>query len=165
MKIRPLKLVCLIASLVWGTLLHAAAQGPPQGPPPSPVVEALDRNEDRELSSREIRNAPKSLLKLDKDKDGSLSKEELRPKPKRERRRSSGNDEGRPKPPNSPLISAIDTDQSGDLSKAEILNAAEALIALDRNEDGELNSDEAGLKRPEGGGGKGGGRPGPPPRR
>lgn len=172
MKIRPWKLICLVATLIWGTLLHAGAQGPPQGPPPSPIVEALDRNEDQQLSSREIRNATKALLKLDKDNNGSLSESELKPKPKRERRRRKNeSEEERPKPPKPPLLSALDTDQSGDLSKAEILNAAEALIALDRDEDGALSSDEAGLKRPERGnaqgspGQGGGGRPGPPPRR
>ncbi|MDB4537801.1 hypothetical protein N9230_04220 [Akkermansiaceae bacterium] len=86
--------------------------------------------------------------------------------------RAGSDDEERPKPPKSPLITALDTDQSGDLSKSEIQNAPEALIKLDRDEDGELSSDEAGIRGPQGGDGGqggggqgGGGRPGPPPRR
>ena len=39
-------------------------------------MEALDTNEDGELSKEEIANATKSLTALDKDRDGKLSQKE-----------------------------------------------------------------------------------------
>ena len=51
---------------------------PPRPPQPqnSPLMEALDTNEDGELSKEEIANAIKSLTALDIDRDGKLSQEE-----------------------------------------------------------------------------------------
>lgn len=69
-------------------------------------------------------------------------------------------DEGRPNPrggqgrtgrpaagavrglPATPLLMALDTDRNGELSAAEITNAAAALKALDQNRDGRLTRDE-----------------------
>lgn len=50
-----------------------------RGFPPMPLMTALDKNADGELSAEEIEQASKSLLTLDKDKDGKLSAEEMRP--------------------------------------------------------------------------------------
>ena len=168
-----MKATPLIPIILAGTLLGAAAQGPQgqQGPPPDPVVASIDKNHDREISSREIKNSAKSLLKLDKDKDGTLSEEELKPEqPKRERRRKNKRGEGGnppPKRPPSSILNTLDTDSSGDLSKEEIAAAPESLAKLDQDDDGELSSEEAGLGKPGGGGGgPGGGGPpgdGPPP--
>lgn len=47
------------------------------GPPPSPVVEALDVNQDHEISAREIAGAAASLKKLDKNRDGKLTHDEI----------------------------------------------------------------------------------------
>lgn len=47
--------------------------------------------------------------------------------------------EGPPKPP---VVTALDTDGDGTLSKAEIGNASKALIKLDRNNDGKLTREE-----------------------
>ena len=160
----------LIAILLTGSSLHLVAQGPPQGPPPDPIVTALDKNEDQKLSSFEIRGAIKSLLKLDKNKDKSLSADELRPEPpkgRRSKRKSEGEEGDQPKgPPASPLMTALDKDQSGDLSKEELAAAEESLRKLDSDDDGKLSTEEAGLGR-QGGPGQGGGggeRPnGPPP--
>jgi hypothetical protein len=58
--------------------------GPPDGPPPPfppphPLMVALDKDRDGELSSKEILDAAKAIKTLDKDGDGILSHEELRP--------------------------------------------------------------------------------------
>lgn len=89
-------------------------EGPPrsrdgrQGPPPCPLMQALDTNHDHVLSAEEIANAPAALKKLDKNGDGKLSEDELRPAgpPERERRgpaergrRRSGPDRARPDGP------------------------------------------------------------------
>lgn len=161
----------IIPAIALGLLLPNVGFSRPQGPPPSPVVEALDKDRDRELSSREIKNASKALLKLDEDDDNALSAEEIRPEPPRGERRRNRDDadaERPPGPPPSELIKAIDADGSGDLSEAEIAGASEALLKLDSDEDGELSTEEAGLGRPGGPGGQGGpppgGQGGPPPR-
>lgn len=171
-----MKTTHLIVLLLAGTCAPSIAQRP-QGPPPTdPVIEAIDKNGDKKLSSREIRNAAKSLLKLDKNKDKTLSEDELRPEPPegRNRRKNKEEEEARPPaPPASPIFSAIDTDGDGSLSEEEIEAASESLTKLDTDENGKLDSEEAGLKEddenggpsgrsgpPQGGQGKGG----PPPR-
>jgi Ca2+-binding EF-hand superfamily protein len=50
-------------------------------PPPSPVINALDKNSDGVISASEIANAPAALLTLDKNGDGQLTRDELRPPP------------------------------------------------------------------------------------
>jgi Ca2+-binding EF-hand superfamily protein len=73
----------------------------------------------------------------------------------------------------SPILSAIDTNHDGVLSAAEIAASATELKKLDKNGDGKLTRDEAGIhmeqvRRPGPGGGRGEGRreeetPAPPP--
>ena len=46
---------------------------------PSPIMAALDADQDGTLSASEIANATAALKKLDKDGDGKLSGEEIRP--------------------------------------------------------------------------------------
>jgi Ca2+-binding EF-hand superfamily protein len=85
-------------------------------PRPSLLMQALDTDNDGELSAAEIANAVAALKKLDKNGDGKLSADELRPPaPEGERR---GPNAG---------------------------NAAEALarlMAFDKNGDGKLSADE-----------------------
>ena len=45
----------------------------------NPIFQALDTDEDGELSKSEIKNAAKSLRKLDKNKDGQITADEVRP--------------------------------------------------------------------------------------
>jgi EF hand len=52
---------------------------PPPPPPPHPLMIALDKDRDGELSAGEILDAPKSIKSLDKNGDGTLSHDELRP--------------------------------------------------------------------------------------
>jgi hypothetical protein len=56
-----------------------AFEGPEGGPPPHPLMIALDKDRDGTLSKQEIADAPKALLSLDRDGDGTLSRDELRP--------------------------------------------------------------------------------------
>jgi EF hand len=60
-----------------------------------------------------------------------------------------------------PIIAALDADRDGVISAEEIANAANALLQLDKNGDGQLTPDEF---HPEGRPPRGGGRPpgGPP---
>src|SRR5258708_37858995 len=46
------------------------------------------------------------------------------------------------------VLKALDTDQDGVISAAEIANAAEALLTLDRNGDNKLSAEECGLGIP-----------------
>jgi hypothetical protein len=54
--------------------------GPGGGPPPSPLMTALDKDGDGTLSADEIKAASQALQALDQDGDGSLSRTELRPR-------------------------------------------------------------------------------------
>ncbi len=60
-------------------------QGPPEGrrgefgPPPMPLMLALDADNDGTISADEIENAATALKKMDRNGDGSLSSDELRP--------------------------------------------------------------------------------------
>ena len=71
-----------------------------------------------------------------------------------------GGDDGL-RPPGPPIIAALDTDRDGELSAAEIRNAAAALKTLDHNHDGMLDNSEL---DPHDGGPPAGGLDGPPGR-
>jgi hypothetical protein len=65
--------------------------------------------------------------------------------------------------PVSPVIAALDVNGDGVIDATEIANAANALLTLDKNGDGQLTPDELRPAHPEGGpGGKHGQRPPPP---
>lgn len=63
-------------------------------------------------------------------------------------------------PPRFPLMTTLDANSDGEISAAELDNAAEALKKIDANKDGKLTRDEM-FARPSGGRGPGGGGPGP----
>ena len=84
----------MIKSLLAGAILTAAGvaatvlaqppgengrEGRPQGPPPNPIVAALDKDGDHEISADELKEATASLLTLDKNGDGKLTDGETRP--------------------------------------------------------------------------------------
>lgn len=55
-------------------------RGPDDRPrPPHPVMDALDKDGDREISEEEINNAVAALKSLDKNSDGKLTDDEIRP--------------------------------------------------------------------------------------
>ncbi len=60
------------------------------------------------------------------------------------------------RPPQPPIIAALDLDQNDVISAVEIANAGTALKSLDRNNDGQLGADECRPARPSGIGGTGG---------
>ncbi|RYD49175.1 MAG: hypothetical protein EOP85_02155 [Verrucomicrobiaceae bacterium] len=163
-------ITCLLA---LATVLGASAQKPqPRGerrpPPPPPLIAVIDSDHDGILSAKEIESASEAIAKLDQNGDGELTPEEMRmpsppdpPKPPKD----GQNHNERPRPPLPPVIAALDADQDGTLSAAELDAAPEALKTLDKNGDGELSPEEL---RPHGpppheGGRKGGRRPPGPP--
>jgi outer membrane protein assembly factor BamB len=128
-------------------------RGPGGGGGPSPmqtdpVLAALDKDGNKEISTDEMATAPASLTTLDKNKDGKLSEDEVTPQ------RADGGGQGdRPRPRRGPGLmrmmkadSALDADGSGTIEEAEIKNAAAALRTLDTNNDGKLTEEEAGMK-------------------
>jgi hypothetical protein len=138
---------------------------PPFGPPPSPVIAALDTDADGSLSADEIKNAARALLTLDHNQDGVLDESELRPPP----------------PPGGPggpggdprafvdFVFQFDKDEDGKVTKAELPERMQRLMqTADRNGDGALSRAEmealarqrSARQGPGGPGGRGFGPPG-----
>ena len=148
----------------------------------NPIFQALDTDEDGELSKSEIKNAAKALRKLDKNKDGELTMDEVRPNfPQggpggpgggEGRRRGEGGPEGRdpggpPQQGNDPEemvknLMAFDKNGDGKLSKDELPERMQGMLERgDTNKDGFLTPDEirimaAAQQGPGGGMGRGG---------
>lgn len=76
-KVLSLGLLALGASAGFVMAQDAGRRGGPG--PLSPLVTALDANQDGRLDREEIKNATAALKKLDQDADGELSGNELRP--------------------------------------------------------------------------------------
>lgn len=140
------------------------------GPPPHPIIQALDTNGDFEISAEEIKNAAAALKKLDKNNDGKLSREELRPQfargrgrgpgaggpgfgPPAERREGEGGGRGRPlgrgdgtRPGPQQFIARImefDKNKDGKLSKEELPERMQRIIdRADANNDGAVDKEE-----------------------
>ena len=111
-----------------------------------PVLSALDKDHNKEISAEELAAASAVRLELDKNKDGKLSEDEVSP----QRGDSQGN---RPRPRRGPgimrmmkALSALDADENGVIDEAEIKNAVAALKKLDVNHDGKLTEEEVGMK-------------------
>jgi hypothetical protein len=65
-------------------LTHDASAQPGRRPsgdqrPSNPIVSALDKNGDGEISESELKNAAKALATLDKNRDGQITLDEVRP--------------------------------------------------------------------------------------
>src|SRR5205814_8367860 len=98
-------------------------RGPRGGGPSAmqndPILSALDKDHNKEISAEELAAAPAVLLELDKNKDGKLSEDEVSPQP--------GDGQGnRPRSRRGPGImrmmkdlSALDADESGTIEEAE----------------------------------------------
>jgi Ca2+-binding EF-hand superfamily protein len=132
-----------LALLAFGALaLVASAQdngGPPakgHRPPPLPLVTALDTDHDGGISADEIAQAGTSLLTLDKNSDGKLTTDEYLPALPAKAPKDGW------RPPQPPLVKALDANGDGTIDANEIANAPAALKALDTNSDGKLTQDE-----------------------
>lgn len=127
----------LLPSLFVLTSFSAAqgTGGGPGGPPPRPVLLALDKDHDGKLSVEEIAAASAGLITLDIDHDGKLtSLEYLAPQ----------NDPHANKP-NETLTRLMVLDRNGDgiLTKDEVPERMQGMFArIDTNNDGKLTQDE-----------------------
>jgi Ca2+-binding EF-hand superfamily protein len=124
-----------------------APHGPRPGHrPPPPLLRALDADQDGEISAGEIAAAPSSLRVLDSNADGTISAAELHPPRPADAPMppDAANHPARADRPHpvDPILRALDTDGNGELSPAEIANAAISLRTLDANGDGKLTRDE-----------------------
>jgi Ca2+-binding EF-hand superfamily protein len=99
------------------------------GPPMSPLMIALDTDEDGELSAKEIANAVAALKKLDKNNDGKLTREEMRP-----------SSEGRGRDGGGRGQDAGGRGQDGGRGRGGSM--MERLMGFDKNKDGKVTKDE-----------------------
>ena len=157
----------------------------PGGDRPMPgLFGAIDANSDRKLDKTELAAAAEALKKLDKDSDGKLTMGELRGArgrgPAGEGGEGGGNrgsrTEGEERAGQRPrgegagdrpagggggsLFAALDSNKDNALDATELKAAAAALAKLDKNSDGELTIEEAGVigGRPPGARGEGQGQ-------
>jgi hypothetical protein len=63
---------------VLAALAVPASAQPGRGRPSEPLMMALDKNKDGELSPAELKDASKTLKELDKNKDGEIVRDEIR---------------------------------------------------------------------------------------
>ncbi|HTI71961.1 MAG TPA: PQQ-binding-like beta-propeller repeat protein [Candidatus Limnocylindria bacterium] len=114
----------------------------------NPLLAALDKDHNKEISADEVGAAPAVLLTLDKDQDGKLAEDEVSPQ------RGDGGGQGNRARPRRGLsamrmlktLSALDADENGVIDEAEIKNSVAALQKLDVNHDGKLTEEEVGMK-------------------
>ncbi len=135
---------------------------------PNPLLEALDKDKDGQLSAEEIENAAVALKTLDKNNDGKLEATEMRPNFEGMGRGGFGGPgEGGPggDAGSGEMIErmmAMDANKDGKLSKDELPERLQSMMArADKNEDGSLDKQEiAAVARERAGGGQGPGGPG-----
>lgn len=142
----------------------------PPGPPPGggPGGEdmvarmmSFDKDGDGRLSAAELPERMQGMMaRADKNKDGFLTKDELTaaPAPGGPRGEGRGGPRGGGMMRMDPILSAVDVDQDGTLSAAEIQSAGVAIAKLDKDSDGKLTREEV---RPAFGGRRGEGGPRP----
>lgn len=130
----------------------------------------FDKNKDGKLTKDEVPERMQGVFaRNDVNKDGSLTREELvqgATKQSQTAERAEGGRRGPGGPGGrgmmmrmDPVFAALDADQNGEISQAEWKSAPAALAKLDKNQDGQLSSDEVRPNFP-GGGFPGGGRRG-----
>jgi EF hand len=157
MKQTVTRYIVIALILILGMTLTDSAECRGRGGPHSPIISALDTNNDEVITESELDNASAVLLQLDKDGDGILTKDELRPeKPGKgqgrrgkgmradqdTQNRQRGGGKGHRSSRHSPMFSLLDINADGNLDSDEIQSAASALKKLDTNSDGELTRDE-----------------------
>ncbi len=114
------------------------AQPPGRGPMRvSPLVAALDANQDGSLSTDELSVAGAVLRKLDRNGDGNLTRDEVMPPRPDQPAGPAGGDD---------LVTTLfsfDENQDGKLSKSEVPERMQGIFArADANGDGLLTKDE-----------------------
>lgn len=113
------------------------------GPPPCPLMMALDTDGDHAISETEMKSAESVLKALDSDGDGILKDDELQPEPPSEDDRSGRQ---RPQhdrqPPPSPVFSVLDSNSDGTIDSDELSQAVDVLMTLDQDSDGQLSREE-----------------------
>jgi hypothetical protein len=103
-----------------------------------PITHAIDLDGNGELSASEIAHASTMIFALDLDGDSTVSYSELHVAgPVNVAFRSAG----RARPIETVML-ALDANNDGELSMAEIANAAKSLAALDANKDGKISRNE-----------------------
>jgi hypothetical protein len=177
MKKSSIILGLAVALSAWSVVAQPSGDPPDQGtnappgegrpgrhhrpPPDSLIVRTLDTNGDGIIDAAEIANAPAALKTLDANGDGQLTKDEYLP------HRPGGGTNGPPPGfdkkhhPPTPIIDALDVNKDGVIDAAEIANAPDELLTLDKNGDGQLTPDEYRPPRPPGDGPPPGGPDGP----
>ena len=124
----------------------------------NPLMKALDKDGNGELSAAEIAGAAAALKSLDKNKDGKLTEDELRPpmppggfggpggeRGERGERGGPGGMMGGPPDPSQmvSMLMANDKNKDGKLSKDELSERMQGIMArADTNKDGKLTRDE-----------------------
>jgi Ca2+-binding EF-hand superfamily protein len=112
---------------------------------------SFDRNNDGKLVRDEVPDRMQGIFERgDSNKDGALTADELRAMARAQQTTSGGGRGGEGM--RDPIFAALDTDHDNAISGEEITNAAAALKALDKNQDGKLTEDEL---RPNFGPGRG----------
>lgn len=137
--------------------------GESAGPDAEELVKTLmafDKNSDGQLAKDEVPERVQSLFeRADADKNGALSAEEIRKSAQAASggSRGRGEGEGRGGPGGmmrlDPVLAALDADANDEISAAELAAAPTALKKLDRDGDGRLAVDEAGMNLGRGRGG------------
>lgn len=113
-----------------------------------PLLSALDKDRNKEISAEELAAAPTVLLTLDKNQDGTLTEDEVTPAGAA----AGGQGQGQGRRRGGGLMrmmkahSALDANEDGVLDATEIKNAVASLQRIDANRDGKLTEDEAGMK-------------------
>lgn len=147
---------------------------PPDAPPaadrlaaflqarPAQIFKRLDANGDGKLEISELPEQARPRLepfvaRFDADGDNALSIDEFRKGQQVLRSQAGIAPAGGA--PGVPLMSVLDLDGDGALSKSEIASAAESLKKLDRNGDGSLSREELASAGPAAGAGKPAPRP------
>ncbi len=120
-------------------------------PPPSPVIEALDADDDGEISAEELKNAVAALKSLDKNKDGKLDRKEIHPPPPfgPQRRGPRGRGPG-PRGAGSDgkvlveRLKAFDENKDGKLTKKEVPERMQGRLfeMADKNDDDVIDAKE-----------------------
>ncbi len=124
-------------------------------PNPKEFLSRLDKNGDGKISKDEAPDRMKENFdRLDANKDGFIGLDEFGRGSAGPGGRPGGTPPGAPVPgglPPLPVLRALDADNDGELSKAEIEGASKALAALDKNGDGKLSREEILPNMPAGG--------------